>query len=382
MENKKILIMALVVVALTSLVAAYGAGYYNCYTGFNPNDTALSGVVGAWNLITEEYVEPEKIDTELLAGAAISGMMAYLDDPYSSYLSEQEFQLTLESFEGKYEGIGIVVAYGEDEIVITGVFNGSPAEEAGIKEGDVILEVDGVPVSKESGNEFILGIRGEIGTVIELLLLDSQTQQIRSVSVTRQEITSPSVDYEIIGDIVYIEISRFTDQTDKELETVFKDIEERNLNGILLDLRGNPGGRVSTVVDVGSRFIMDDLLLFTIVYNDGSSRNYNVVEQEYTTDLPLVVLVDEFSASGSEVLSGFLQDYNRAIIIGEVTYGKGSVNNLYELTNGSGLYLTIARWYTPLGHLIEGQGITPDVETELQGEELLDWALNYILDNY
>ncbi len=381
MGNKKLVTFALIVGVISSLVIAFGAGYSSGYARYSSDDGMLDGVVDAWYLITEEYVEPQQVDTGLLAEAAIRGMVEYLDDPYTYYLDEEDLLKLQESLEGKYEGIGVLVAFAEEGITIVRVFDDSPAQAAGLKKGEIILEVDGVALGADTQNELTLKIKGPAGTAVELLLLNPQTQQTRSVNVIRAEIISISVYYEIIRDIVYIEISEFTEQTDKELEAVFEDIEGLSHSGIVLDLRGNPGGRLSAVVEVASRFVTEGTVI-SIVYNDGSSHDYEVVNQEYTTDLPLLVLVDEYSASGSEVLCGFFQDYGRATIIGEVTFGKGSVNNLYELSSSGGLYLTIARWYTPSGYLIEGQGITPDISTELEGEELLGWALDYVNSNY
>jgi carboxyl-terminal processing protease len=196
------------------------------------------------------------------------------------------------------------------------------------------------------------------------------------ITVVREEITQVSVHFEMRDDIALIRLSRFTEQTNEELTPVLQSIQQRGAVGIILDLRGNPGGLLTAVVDVTSRFQSQGVIL-TVVDNEGGRETIEATSQDITTDLSMVVLVDGTSASGSEVLAGALADHGRATVAGATTFGKGSVNRLYQL-DGSGLYLTIARWLTPNGNLIEGQGVTPDVPLELTGEALVEWAIDYL----
>jgi carboxyl-terminal processing protease len=200
------------------------------------------------------------------------------------------------------------------------------------------------------------------------------------IDIVRARVEVPSVVAEMRGDIVHIIISQFTTRTETEFEPVIEDLKSENARGIVLDLRGNPGGPLEIVVQVASHFITDGVIA-SVRSNQGEIERYDAVGGEVTTDLPVVVLVDEFSASGSEVLSGALQDYGRAVIAGNVTYGKGSVNILRQLSDGSGIYITIARWLTPKCRLIEGHGIDPDIKLELTGEEALQWAIDYLHGN-
>lgn len=198
-----------------------------------------------------------------------------------------------------------------------------------------------------------------------------------SFIITRAKITAPSVNLEMLGNIAHITITSFNQHTDEELLPVIKEIASNGAVAIILDLRYNPGGLVTTVVNTASYFITDGTVL-TIKDRDGGSTTHKVIKQPSTTSLPMVVLVNAYSASGSEVLAGALQDHDRAVVAGAQTFGKGSVNQLFELPGGTGIYLTIARWYTPDGHLIEGIGITPDYPLDLTGDDLLNWAIDYL----
>jgi carboxyl-terminal processing protease len=338
----------------------------------------IGTIIQAWDIILDEYIENEGIDVDELAGAAIDGMLEALSDPYSTYLDAEAYGLSQSGFEGKYEGIGAEVAVAGGQVVIIATFEGSPAAEAGILAGDIILEIDGQEIAGMTSTEVILLVRGAKGTVVELLVKHQDEPQPELISVIRDEIELDSLSFTMIDGIAYVAIDRFTERTNEELGEVFLEIEQQQARGIILDLRGNPGGLLSSVIDVASRFINDGEII-SVVYNDGYEIVYEANKQEVTTELVMVVLVDSFSASGSEVLAGALQDSGRAIVIGRTTFGKGSVNMLYQLGDGSGIYLTIARWYTPDGNLIEGKGITPDYTLELEGDELIDWAVDYII---
>jgi carboxyl-terminal processing protease len=216
--------------------------------------------------------------------------------------------------------------------------------------------------------------------LVRLLVLHQDEAEPVEIMVVREEIEVASVEFEMRGDIAYIKISRFTERTDEELTPVLEALTTESAVGIILDLRGNLGGLLDSVVLVTSRFVTQGEVL-SVRDSYGNVDVYVVSQQELTTDLPMVVLVDGFSASGSEVVAGALQDYERAIIAGATTYGKGSANTLKQLADGSGLYITIARWLTPDGNLIEGEGVVPDVPLELTGEDAIQWAIDYLHSN-
>jgi carboxyl-terminal processing protease len=226
--------------------------------------------------------------------------------------------------------------------------------------------------------EVILKVRGPKGTSVSLLVLHPDETEPVEIEIIRDEITVESVGFEMKDDIAYIRIHEFNERTNEELSPVLEAINAANASGIIIDLRSNPGGLLSTVVDVTSRFLDEGLLVVSIRDNEGNLEKFKADNQRITTDLPMVVLVDSFSASGSEVLAGALQDHDRATIAGSTTYGKGSVNYLQQLADGSGIYITAARWLTPNGNLIEGEGIAPDVELELVGDEAIQWAIDFL----
>jgi carboxyl-terminal processing protease len=223
----------------------------------------------------------------------------------------------------------------------------------------------------------VLKVRGDSGTSVSLLILRPGDTEPMEIIVIREQIEVPSVDFEMRGDIAYIKIEQFTERTDEEMTPVLEAIAAEEAKGIVLDLRGNPGGLVDSVVLVTSRFLTEGEVL-SIRDSYGNVEVYVVTPQQLTTDLPMVVLVNKYSASGSEVVAGALQDHERAVIAGVTTYGKGSANTMKELADGSGLYITIARWFTPDGNLIEGIGVIPNVELELTGEDAVQWAINYL----
>jgi carboxyl-terminal processing protease len=307
-------------------------------------------------------------------------MLEALGDPYSAYLDEDAYRLSLSNMEGTFNGIGASVTVEEDRLLSVSVFPDSPAEDAGIRENDEILEIDGTSTTGLTLVEAVLLVRGPQGTTVELLVLHEGAGEPVGIEVVRAEIEVISVEPEMIGDTAYIRITHFSGRTDDELLSAMNDFTGEDATGIVLDLRRNLGGTLNSVVNVVSRFL-DEGIVLKIIDSEGNETTRPVVEQDVTTDLPMVVLVDSFSASGSEVLAGALQDYDRAVIAGSQTYGKGSVNTLRRLSDGSGIYLTFARWYTPNGRLIEGQGITPDISLEegvLEGDEAVQWAIDYL----
>lgn len=370
----RIIVIVLMLVSL-SLAAA-------CFPIINipasPTSTeGLDLVAEARDVILQDYVEQESLDADELSRGAIKGMVEALDDPYSAYLDPEMYQLSLSDFEGKFDGIGAHVAIRDDQIVIIAPIPDTPAARAGIRAGDIILEIDGKPTTEMSLAEAVILVRGPRGTVVNLLVLHEGESEPVEIAIERAEIEVDSVYSEMREDIAYINITHFSSRTGTELLSVLEGGALEGATGLVLDLRSNPGGILPAVVDVASHFLTEGTVV-DVVDNQGEHTPMSVEPKQITTDLPLVVLVDEFSASGSEVLAGALQDYGRAAIAGTTTFGKGSVNVLRTLSDGSGLYITTGRWLTPEGRLIEGEGIAPDYELELEGEEAISWAIDYL----
>jgi carboxyl-terminal processing protease len=376
--RKIITISAVSLLLVVSFILVFSVGCAIGTEKLSDEDLSLKVVEEVWNLIFSDYVDRDELDTAALGEGAIEGMLDALDDPYSSYMDPESFELSWSGIEGKFQGIGAYVSMKDDKITIIAPITGSPADKAGIRAGDIILGIDGDSTEDMTLNEAVLRIRGPEGTTVRILVLHLDETEPEELEIVRAEIEISSVYLEMMDDIAYIYISNFTERTDEELEPVLDSISREAATGIILDLRSNPGGLLTSVVDVTSRFIQKGVVLYA-EDNRGNTESFKVKENVRKTELPMVVLTDNYTASASEVLSGALQDYNRAVIAGTVTYGKGSVNTLYTLQDGSGVYITTHRWLTPNGKLIEGKGITPDYE--LKEEDAIEWALDYLKNN-
>jgi carboxyl-terminal processing protease len=363
---------AIVLIAFGFVLGVFSGSSYQSY------DENLQAIVQTWETINQDYVEQDKIDRSELSQAAIQAMMEALNDPYSAYLDPQMYQMEVEDTGGKFEGIGAEVSIRDGAVTIVAPYPGSPAEKAGIKAGDVIVAVGGEPVEGLSLLDVIAKVRGPSGTTVELIVMHQGEAEPVQLTVTRGEINVPSVMFEMLdGNVAYIYITQFGDNTNSELGAVLEKVQQQNATGIVLDLRNNPGGNLQTVLDVASRFLEPGEVVLSVRYNDGRVEELKANSQNPATDLPMVVLVNVGSASASEVLSGALQDHGRAVIAGQVTFGKGSVNYMVPLADGSAIYITAARWLTPNGKLIEGEGIQPDYELNPSQDEV-QWAVDYL----
>ena len=354
-------------------VAAFLVLVTGCATGIAPSgaDPAVQGLPAefqrlseVWELLQREHVDGKDLDGQALSNGAIRGMLQAMGDPYAAYLRPEQYAVESQDIQGFFEGIGAEVNMRNGRITILAPLPGAPAEKAGIRPGDTILEIDGDSTEGLSLLEAVRKIRGRKGTSVELLVLHLNTTDPELIAITRGVIPLNSVRLEMLeGGIGYLRLSSFSGTTNGELENAIERFDSSNGTGLVLDLRNNPGGLVSAVVAVASQFLDDGLVLYQIDAR-GRRTDWEVKSGGIAHDVPLVVLVNEFSASASEVLSGALRDHDRAEIVGTTTFGKGSVNNLWRLDDGSGVNFTIARWYTPSGDQIEGLGIGPDFAAE------------------
>lgn len=374
-KNIKLVLFSLLLLVILAL--AFGSGFTLGSQSSPGSSEGKAVLTQAWDFIFNDYVDQARLDDSALSQAAIKGILEELDDPYTSFLDAESFKLGLSSLHGEIEGIGAQVGIREEQLTVIAPIAGSPADQAGVKAGDVILEVDGQPTSEMSLAEAVLKIRGPKGTAVVLLILHQNETEPVKIEIIRDKIELTSTILEMKEDIAHIRITHFSGRTADEMLPILESLAEQGATGIIIDLRHNPGGLLDEVISVVSYFIPEGVVV-KIVDNQGEVTTREVTPVHLTVDLPMVVLVDGASASGSEVLSGALQDYGRAIVAGQQTFGKGSVNILRQLDDGSGLYITIARWLTPDGRLIEGEGITPDIELDLEGEEAVQWAIDYL----
>ena len=334
--------------------------------------SGFGAVRQAWQDISESLGGNDELTTELLEEAAIRGMLNALGDPNTSYLSPEGYKQVVESYESDFEGIGAWVREQNGRITIQEVMDGTPADDAGLLSGAVLLEVDGQPIDGFSVDEAVAIIRGPVGSTVELLVLHPEGETPEKISITRASIRTPSAGWRPLNEeIAYLWIDRFRDETDQEVEEALVEIVREGYSGLVLDVRGNLGGILSTTVSIASQFLEDGLVLYQ-VDAQGVRTDMMVSGGGIATEMPLVILVDGISASSSEVLAGALQDHGRAVVVGTTTFGKGSVNELKELDSGSALYVTAALWYTPNGRLIEGEGLQPDITSDTERWITLD----------
>jgi carboxyl-terminal processing protease len=324
-------------------------------------------VVQAYKLIQQNYVDPSAIHPQEMAYAAIRAMLETLGDRgHTQFLTSVDRELQRASLAGRFGGIGAEISVQGDRPVIVAPMDGTPAQRAGIRPGDVILSVEGEDTAKLPLDQVILKVRGPRGTPVHLTIQHAGEDTPVDLTIVREEISFKTVTsryYEDEG-ILQIRLAQFSTGAATQIRQTIADARERGLRGVVMDVRSNPGGLLDQAVAVTSEFLADGNVLLE-EYRDGSQKPYPVRKGGTATDVPLVVLVNHGSASSSEVFAGAIQDYQRAPIVGETTFGTGTVLQSYELGDGSALLLGFAKWLTPKGRMIRDGGITPDVSVEL-----------------
>lgn len=313
--------------------------------------------------IRNSYVEP--VDDRTLLNAAINGMLSQLD-PHSAYLPYDQFQNLDESSRGRFDGIGVNVDIVDRRIVVQAVISPSPADAAGINPRDIIISIDGRPVRGRNLQDAVDELRGEPGTEVTLEVM-TPGAETREVKLVRTSVEIPSLGFDLVEDQYgYFKLSHFNRETASHFERTLESVEADGieLKGIILDLRDNPGGVLQPAVDLADGFLVNGVIVSTRGRNASMQLEFTADPFEWLPGIPVVVLIDRGSASASEVLAGALQDHGRALIIGERSFGKGSVQSVLPLRNGAGIKLTTARYYTPSGRSIQAEGITPDLALE------------------
>jgi carboxyl-terminal processing protease len=316
------------------------------------------------------WVQADVPQNAQLMRAGISGMLASLGDQHTSYMDPDQFIQANIPLDGEYEGIGAWVDPDGEYLTIVSPMQGSPAEDAGLRPGDQVIAVDGEDMTGVDGNLVIRSVLGPAGTDVILTIRREETADF-DVTITRGRIVIPSVTGEMIeGDIAYVQLFNFGDRTSEDLRTILEDLLAQNPKGLILDLRNNGGGFLVTSIEIASEFIGEGVILYE-VYGDGTRDVYDSIPGGVATEIPMVVLINEGSASASEILAGAIQDYGRAPLVGVVSFGKGSVQNWIPLTTeASAVRVTIARWFTPEERLIHEIGLNPDVVVEITEEDI------------
>ncbi|MGD2075183.1 MAG: S41 family peptidase [Gammaproteobacteria bacterium] len=315
--------------------------------------------------IKNDYVE-DVADKELLE-SAIRGMLAGLD-PHSSYLDQEQFKELQVGTSGEFGGLGIEVGMEDGFVKVIAPIDDTPAQRAGIQAGDLIIRLDDTPVKGLSLNEAVKIMRGKPGTTLRLTVVREGVEQPLKIDIKRDVIKVKSVKHRMLeGGFGYIRISQFQSKTAENLVDAVAELSEESdgpLKGLVLDLRNNPGGVLNGAVAVSDAFLKKGLIVYTEGRVNDSKLRFNATPDDILSGAPLVVLVNQGSASASEIVSGALQDHRRAIIVGSQTFGKGSVQTILPLSNGTAVKLTTARYFTPSGRSIQAEGIKPDIELE------------------
>lgn len=367
---------------LTSIIVialmAFGAGYLIAQSPDGAsvqaqNETTadlFAPVIEVYEQVNQRYVDP--LDSDSLIRGAIDGMLASIGDENTNYMSEDEYSRWEESLSGEFEGIGATVRKDEDSgaLVIVSPLTNSPAQNAGIRAGDQIIEVNGEDITTLSQTEIINRVRGPAGTPVRLGILRGEGDDAEKLEFTviRDRIVLPDVEYRMLDNNVgYIRMHQFSQRTTANLQNALRELNAENLDGLVLDLRNNPGGYLDTSLQVISQFVSEGPILIEQLPG-GREQVFEASGGALAPTVPLAVLVDQGSASASELVAGALRDRERAVIIGQATFGKNTVQTVNPLRMGGALRVTIARWVTPNGNSSSPEGLTPDVVIELDLE--------------
>ncbi|MGC8970929.1 MAG: S41 family peptidase [bacterium] len=353
-------LVALITVVISFLLGINYGGYISAQNNVDRN---LQILTQAYYLITNNYVE--KVDGKNLSYKGIEGMISSLNDPYSYFMKPEDYKTMGEEFQGSFEGIGIEIGMNDKkQIVVISPIDDTPAQKAGLKTGDIILKVDDKSTEGMNLDQVSRLIRGPAGTKVKLTIQREGEQKPIEITITRAVIRLLTVSSKLLEDnIGYIKIKAFREPTSDELDNALNQILPKAKRGIILDLRNNPGGLLSSAIQVASYFIQKGPILYAEDRN-GNRDQFDAISSLYRVKVPVVVLVNEGSASASEIVAGALQDYKRATLVGTKTFGKGLVQSVIQLADGSAISLTVQKWLTPKLRYIHKEGIKPDIQVD------------------
>ncbi|MDE7130897.1 MAG: S41 family peptidase [Lachnospiraceae bacterium] len=346
------------------------------------NDDTLEKLEALEEVIGEYYYKDEDIDVEEMTEGMYSGLVASLGDPYSVYYTAEEWKELLADTEGIYYGIGAYLQLDTATGLakINGVIANTPAEEAGLRENDIIYQVDGEMIQGLELSEIVSRVKGEEGTTVHLTIVREGETDYLEINVERRKIESPTVKYEIYDNGVgYIQITEFDDVTTDQFTEALAVVKGSGAKGLILDLRSNPGGSLPVVVDIARSILPKGLIVYT--EDKYGKRDEYTCDGKKELDIPMVVLINGNSASASEILAGAIKDYDKGTLIGTTTFGKGIVQRVLPLTDGTALKLTISSYYTPKGNNIHGIGIDPDIECEFDSEAYYERGVDNQLES-
>ena len=386
-ERKKIIsIVAVIALSLSALGFSYLAGYKTARTekqvveikgvsDINPGsdvDADFSIFWQAWSKIKENYLRGTDVKDQDMVYAAIKGLAENLGDPYTTFFSPEEASKFNEDISGQFGGIGAELESVDGHIVVVAPMKGTPAEKAGLKPKDIVVKANDVDLLGKDTTEAVKIIRGEPGTKVTLTILREGVTGTKEIVITREIISVPAVEWEMRdGDILYLKLHNFNENAYSAFNRAMLEISGKEKpKAMVLDLRNNPGGYLEISVDIAGWFIEQGKVIVREKYASGEETEFKARGNNALGKMPLVVLTNEGSASAAEILAGALRDHKGVKTVGEKTFGKGTVQTLEELSDGSLLKITIANWLTPKGSVIDKQGISPDIEVKFTEEDV------------
>ncbi len=345
---------------------------------------------GVWRLLQKNYITPERLKTQEMLYGAVGGLVAALGDPYTVFMTPSENEEFHESLQGKLEGIGAELTLREGDVVVVAPLKGSPASEAGLQPEDIIVKVNGKEVEGQTLAKVVDQIRGPKGTSVRLSILRSGEDELLDIEIVRDEIKVPSMEFEVkktaTGSVGYIALNQFGDDSVDEVRRALESFEGEDIEALVFDVRYNGGGYLEGAVELSSYFLKEGKVV-SVQRRSGEPVQHYVSGHVLAPDLPVAVLINEGSASASEIFAGALQDHKRATIIGKKSFGKGTVQEVFDLPGGSSIRITTAKWLTPSGRDLGSEGIIPDIDIDRTREDRekkrdpqLDAALEWLLD--
>ncbi len=374
-----------VVVILTATVSFVAGMLFSTYTDSPHNNEDFDLFWESWSILEQEFYYKLPADKDLVYGA-VQGMVATVNDPYTFFQPPQAAELDRQEIAGEFGGIGAEIYLNDaGQLVVIASYPGLPAEQAGIKADDVIVAVNGTSLDGQSQADILSRLRGDIGSKVQLTVFRPSTEEQFTVSLTRARIELPTAISRMYGKVGYVRLYLFNGNATPALQQEIQGLLDQGAEALILDLRANPGGLLDEAVSVADLFF-DEGVVVKQKMRSGDETIYRSDDGDLAEDIPLVVLIDENSASASEVVSGALHDRERAVLIGHTSYGKGSVQHVHDMADNSQLHVTVAIWLTPNETPIQGQGLTPD---RVVGEDttpvyvddrFVDSALQYMAD--
>lgn len=368
---KKLYPVLLIVLYSALLLSGFAAGRLTKECRIcPPEDVDFSLFWEAWHKIEENYVNPEELNTQEMIHGAISGMVEAVGDPHTVFFNPEDTKVFLEDAAGEFEGVGMEIGIKNEQLQVISPLKDTPADKAGLRPGDKIVRIDGKSTEGITLEKAVVLIRGEKGTEVNLTIMRNGWDESRDFVIKRDEIKVPSMEWDLIeGDIAHIEFYHFSKEAPDDFSENAVDILNSPAKKIILDLRGNPGGYLHISQEIANWFIEKDKIVVIEEFGDGTRETYKTEGNSAFSGYPLVVLINEGSASAAEILAAALRQHKEAQIVGAASFGKDTIQQLTYLKNDSSLKVTVAHWLTPNGTTIPEDGIKPDVEVELTEQD-------------